>query len=228
MPFIEGGAQTTTKKTTQPAAASGTVKPGTRTPGGSGPTPARSNPGADEWDQYNQNATVVPDPSWDQKIVGGILGGGEKALQGAATAAKKLGAVTGIGNPSSPVSGGNGSSGTVKPGTRTPGGSGVTTVTPSGSPGSDVGSASGSGAGSGTSGSGSGSGTGSGFSGGYGGGSYGGGSGSSGGGSGSGSGSGSSASSSDWSSLPSASSTVSCVSITGSLTVIFRLILYAG
>lgn len=77
-----------------------------------------------------------------------------------------------IGNPSSPVSSGNGSAGTVKAGTRTPGGSGVTTVTPSGSgTGSD---ASGSGSGSGL----SGSGTGSGSSGGYGGGSSGGGSGS--------------------------------------------------
>ena len=200
MPFIEGGAQTTTKKTTQPAAASGTAKQSAGNPMDtravstgnvlSGPTPENTAGSGkimgalkSAWDSLsavgdkaynaNPNAGYITDPLAEQYLSGGNV-------------------AQNIGNPSSPVSGGNGSSGTVKPGTRTPGGSGVTTVTPSGSPGSDVGSASGSGAGSGTSGSGSGSGTGSGSSGGYGGGSYGGGSGSSGGGSGSGSGSGSS------------------------------------
>lgn len=72
-----------------------------------------------------------------------------------------------VSNPSSPVSNSNGSSGTVKPGTRTPGGSGVATVPPAGSSGSSSGSGEGgsdggagglgSGGGSGSSGGGSGS-----------------------------------------------------------------------
>lgn len=175
MPFIEGGAQTTTKKTTQPAAAkqsAGNPMDTRAVSTGnvlSGPTPDSSSGGlsaawnalsaiGDKAYNENPNAGYITDPLAEQYLSGGNV-------------------AQNIGNPSSPVSGGNGSSGTVKPGTRTPGGSGVTTVTPSGSPGS--------GAGSGTSGSGSGSGTGSGSSGGYGGGSYGGGSGSYGGGSGS-------------------------------------------
>ncbi len=77
-----------------------------------------------------------------------------------------------VDNPSSPVSSGNGSAGTVKAGTRTPGGSGVATVTPSGSSGSGTGSGTGSGSSGGYGGgygSGSGSGSSSGSSGGGGG-----------------------------------------------------------
>ena len=138
MPFIEGGAQTTTKKTTQPAAASGTAKQSAGNPMDtravstgnvlSGPTP-ENTAGSGKimgalksvWDSLsavgdkaynaNPNAGYITDPLAEQYLSGGNV-------------------AQNIGNPSSPVSSGNGSSGTVKPGTRTPGGSGVTTVPP--------------------------------------------------------------------------------------------------
>ena len=134
MPFIEGGAQTTTKKTTQPAAASGTAKQSAGNPMDtravstgnvlSGPTPENTAGSGkimgalkSAWDSLsavgdkaynaNPNAGYITDPLAEQYLSGGNV-------------------AQNIGNPSSPVSGGNGSSGTVKPGTRTPGGSGVT------------------------------------------------------------------------------------------------------
>ena len=159
MPFIEGGAQTTTKKTTQPAAAAGNTgakssginwadaltyaananrsfsqNAGYATPMQPKVTPAVENPSSPVSGGNGSSGALKS--VWDS-----LSAIGDKAYN----ANPNAGYITdplaeqylsggnvaqNIGNPSSPVSGGNGSSGTVKPGTRTPGGSGVATVPP--------------------------------------------------------------------------------------------------